>query len=120
MNNYVFAYFYLTADHYLDYGGAILGDPKDTADFHYVTFSDRPKLTDKHKSLMAKHLTPELFEKLKNKKVRFEYLFTLNECIKFLIGVFMFLFIDKERLYFLQLHSDGCSHSSFGSRMHCG
>jgi creatine kinase len=56
------------SDPYLKYGGAYLGDLKDTTDFKYVTFTDRPNLGPEHKSLMAKFLTPELFEKLKNVK----------------------------------------------------
>ncbi len=55
-------------DPYLKYGGAYLGDPKDSADFKYVTFTELPKFTPAHKSLMAKTLTPELFEKLKDVK----------------------------------------------------
>ena len=38
-------------------------DPKDTADFKYITFSEKPPFTDKHKSLMAKTLTDELWAK---------------------------------------------------------
>ena len=57
-------------DPYLQYGGEYLGDRKDTDNFHYITFKDMPKITDKHKSLMAKTLTPELFKKMKNLKVR--------------------------------------------------
>jgi creatine kinase len=53
-------------DPYLAYGGAYNGDPKDTADFKYVTFSEVPKFSDKHRSAMCKHLTPEVFEKLKD------------------------------------------------------
>ena len=56
------------ADPYLKYGGAYLGDPKDTPDFKYVTFETMPKFGPEHKSLMAKELTPELFEKLKDVK----------------------------------------------------
>lgn len=56
------------SDPYLQYGGTYLGDPKDTADFKYVTFTEVPKFTDKHKSAMAKHLTPEIFEKLKDQQ----------------------------------------------------
>jgi hypothetical protein len=55
-------------DPYLKYGGAYLGDPKDGPDFKYVTFNELPKFTPQHKSGMAKHLTPELFEKLKDVK----------------------------------------------------
>ena len=55
-------------DPYLLYGGSYAGDAKDAPDFKYLTFAEVPKFTDKHKSLMAKTLTPELFEKLKNVK----------------------------------------------------
>lgn len=55
-------------DPYLLYGGSYLGDVKDASDFKYLTFSELPQFTDKHKSLMAKTLTPELFEKLKDLK----------------------------------------------------
>lgn len=53
-------------DSYLKYGGSYYGDPKDTVDFKYVKFTEIPKLTPAHKSAMAKYLTPEIFEKLKN------------------------------------------------------
>lgn len=43
-------------------------DPKDTDEFRYITFSEMPPFTDKHKSLMRKTLTPELFAKLKGVK----------------------------------------------------
>jgi creatine kinase len=55
-------------DPYLIYGGAYLGDIKDTADFKYVTYTSLPNFTPKHKSLMSKVLTADLFEKLKNVK----------------------------------------------------
>lgn len=55
-------------DPYLVYGGSYAGDAKDAADFKYLTFTEVPKFTDKHKSLMSKVLTPELFEKLKGVK----------------------------------------------------
>jgi len=55
-------------DPYLKYGGAYLGDSKDAADFKYLTFTDRPNFGAEHKSLMAKTLTPELFERLKDVK----------------------------------------------------
>jgi creatine kinase len=55
-------------DPYLAYGGAYGEDPKNTADFKYVEFSEVPKFTDGHKSAMSKHLTAELFEKLKDVK----------------------------------------------------
>jgi hypothetical protein len=55
-------------DPYLQYGGHYAGDPKDTKDFRYVTFDTLPSFTPQHRSLMAKTLTPELFEKLKDVK----------------------------------------------------
>lgn len=55
----------IVEDPFLKYGGSYAGDPKDTADFKYVKFTEVPKLTPAHKSAMAKYLTPELFEKLK-------------------------------------------------------
>ena len=55
-------------DPYLVYGGSYAGDAKDASDFKYLTFTEVPKFTDKHKSLMSKVLTPELFEKLKDVK----------------------------------------------------
>lgn len=55
-------------DPYLKYGGAYVGDAKDTPDFRYVTFDSVPTFGPEHKSLMAKTLTPELFEKLKDVK----------------------------------------------------
>jgi len=54
-------------DPYLKYGGEYMGDVKDTKDFHYVTFHERPHFGPEHKSLMAKYLTPELFAQLKDK-----------------------------------------------------
>jgi len=56
------------SDPYLQFGGAYLGDPKDAKDFKYLTFTELPKFTPAHKSAMAKYLTPELFEKLKDVK----------------------------------------------------
>jgi creatine kinase len=53
-------------DPYLQYGGSYAGDAKDTKDFKYVTFTEVPKFTDKHKSAMAKHCTAEVFDKLKD------------------------------------------------------
>ena len=55
-------------DPYLKYGGAYAGDAKDTSDFKYVTYSDLPKFLPAHKSAMAKYLTAEVFERLKNVK----------------------------------------------------
>lgn len=55
-------------DPYLAYGGTYAGDPKDSADFKYLTFTEVPKFSDKHRSAMSKHLTPEVFEQLKDVK----------------------------------------------------
>lgn len=52
------------ADPYLLYGGSYASDIKNTTDFKYVNFDSVPAFTDKHRSLMAKTLTPELFAKL--------------------------------------------------------
>lgn len=52
-------------DPYLQYGGAYGGDKKDT-DFKYISFAEYPKFSTDHKSLMAKHLTPELFVHVKD------------------------------------------------------
>lgn len=66
-------------DPYLKYGGSYAGDAKDSVDFKYLTFTDRPAFTDKHKSLMAKHLTADLFAKLKD--VRSSKGYTLSNAI---------------------------------------
>ncbi len=55
-------------DPYLKFGGSYAGDIKDTADFKYVSYTELPKFTDKHKSLMAKFLSQEVFDKLKDAK----------------------------------------------------
>jgi len=56
-------------DPYLLYGGKYAdNDPKNTKDFYYLQFDERPAFTPAHRSAMAKYLTPELFEKLKNVK----------------------------------------------------
>ena len=56
-------------DPYLKYGGAYnLDDPKNTKDFKYLVFNECPKFSPQHRSAMAKFLTPELFEKLKDVK----------------------------------------------------
>lgn len=67
------------SDPYLLYGGSYAGDIKDTRDFKYLTFTELPKFTEKHKSLMAKTLTQELFEKLKD--VRSSKGYTLSNAI---------------------------------------
>jgi len=66
-------------DPYLKYGGAYLGDAKDTKDFKYVTFTELPRFTPAHKSAMAKFLTQELFDKLKD--VKSEKGYTLSNAI---------------------------------------
>ena len=57
------------------YGGVAMGDSKDTETFKYFTYPKMPKFTDKHKSLMAKTLTPELWEKMKDLKTAGGYTF---------------------------------------------
>ena len=47
-------------DPYLKYGGSYGGDPKDSRDFKYVTFSELPKFSAAHRSAMAKYLTAEV------------------------------------------------------------
>lgn len=64
---------------YLQFGGSFSGDAKDTDNFKYVTFTEMPKFTPAHKSLMSKTLTPELFEKLKD--VKSDKGFTLSNAI---------------------------------------
>lgn len=54
------------SDPYLLYGGSYAGDTKDTKNFKYVSFDTVPTFSDKHRSLMAKTLTPELFAQLKS------------------------------------------------------
>lgn len=44
------------------------GCDKDSAEFKYLTFDECPKFTSKHRSAMAKTVTPALWEKLKDKK----------------------------------------------------
>mmetsp|Transcript_7280 Transcript_7280/g.18709 ORF Transcript_7280/g.18709 Transcript_7280/m.18709 type:complete len:403 (-) Transcript_7280:161-1369(-) len=55
-------------------------DGKDTSDFRYLTFTELPPFTDKHKSLMRKTLTPELFAKYKDVKSSKGY--TLSNAIQ--------------------------------------
>lgn len=62
------------------YGGKIRGDPKDTDEFRYFTYDDRPAFTDKHRSLMAKLLTPQMFRDLKDRKTESGY--TLSNAIQ--------------------------------------
>jgi len=47
-------------------GGAYLGDPKDDANFKYVTWTEYPNFSHEHHSAMSKHLTEDLFNQLKN------------------------------------------------------
>lgn len=63
-----------------DFGGVAKGDPKDTGEFSYLTYDELPRFTDKHKSLMKKHLTPELFARLK--VVKSNNGFTLSNVIQ--------------------------------------
>jgi hypothetical protein len=65
--------------HYIQYGGSYAGDIKDTPEFRYIEYKEYPKFGIEHKSLMAKHLTPELFEKLKDLKTSKGY--TLSNVI---------------------------------------
>jgi len=66
-------------DPYLLYGGYYAGDPKDGEDFKYLTFDKLPAFTDKHRSFVAKTLTADLFEKLKDKQTSKGY--TLSNVI---------------------------------------
>ncbi|EKX34475.1 hypothetical protein GUITHDRAFT_155718 [Guillardia theta CCMP2712] len=43
-------------------------DVKDTDDFKYISFTELPPFTEKHRSLMRKNMTAELFAKLKDTK----------------------------------------------------
>ena len=63
-----------------DFGGKALGDPKDSDDFAYLTYETLPKFGAGHKSRMAKTLTQELFDKLKDKKSNLGY--TLSNAIQ--------------------------------------
>ncbi|CAM9312790.1 unnamed protein product, partial [Ectocarpus fasciculatus] len=54
-------------------------DPKNTSDFKYLEFEALPAFTDKHKSAMARHLTQEVFDKLKDAKSEKGY--TLSNAI---------------------------------------
>ena len=51
-------------------------DAKDTEDFKFITFSEMPPFTDKHKSLMRKTLTEELWNKYKDAKTSKGYTFS--------------------------------------------
>jgi creatine kinase len=63
-----------------DFGGVAGGDPKDSDDFAYLTYSTLPKFEEAHKSLMAKTLDQALFDKLKD--VKSDTGFTLSNCIQ--------------------------------------
>jgi creatine kinase len=58
----------LENDPYLKYGGCYEGDPKDTEDFKYVSFPELPRFTPAHKSAMSRHLTADVFARLKDVK----------------------------------------------------
>lgn len=61
-------------DPYLLYGGRYNpDDPKNTKDFKYLIFDELPRFTPKHRSAMAKHLTQEVFDRLKDVKSSKEY-----------------------------------------------
>jgi hypothetical protein len=51
-------------------------DPRDTADFKFINFTEKPPFTPKHKSLMAKTLTDELWAKYKDVKSSKGYTFS--------------------------------------------
>lgn len=51
-------------DPYLQFGGAYEGDKKDTDSFKYISFTELPRFTPDHKSLLAKHLTLPVFQHL--------------------------------------------------------
>jgi creatine kinase len=55
-------------------------DPKDTEEFRYINFTELPPFTDKHKSLMRKTLTPEIWEAHKDLKSSKGY--TLSNAIQ--------------------------------------
>ena len=57
-----------------------LVDPKDTDEFKYINFTERPPFTALHKSLMRKVLTPEVWEELKDVKTPSGY--TLSNAIQ--------------------------------------
>lgn len=56
-------------DPYLKYGGRYSdSDPKNTPDFKYLEFDALPTFSENHKSAMSRHLTQEVFDKLKDVK----------------------------------------------------
>lgn len=66
-------------DPYIKYGGSYSGDIKDTVDFKYLNYEEIPAFGPGHNSLLSKILTPELFNKLKDKKTKSAY--TLSNAI---------------------------------------
>jgi len=65
---------------YLSHGGKFdESDAKNTLNFKYMAFSELPRFTSAHKSLMAKYLTPELFASLRD--VRSPKGYTLSNAI---------------------------------------
>jgi len=70
---------------WVTYGSIDYSNPNNTDDFQYREYFNRPPMVHtsqggKHRSLMCKYLTPELFEKLKNKKTKSGY--TLSHAIQ--------------------------------------
>ena len=62
------------SDPNLSYGGHYnLSDPKNTDGFTYMQFDQVPQFTSKHRSAMAKHLTPAVFDRLKHTQSKFGY-----------------------------------------------
>ena len=51
-------------DPYLIYGGYYTDDIKNTYDFKYIRFTELPKFSNNHRSIMSKLLTQDLFTKL--------------------------------------------------------
>jgi len=68
----------------LSWGEVNEEDPKNTDEFKYKVYSERPPMelppSGSHKSLMAKHLTQEMFDKLKDVKTSKGY--TLSNAIQ--------------------------------------
>jgi protein-arginine kinase len=58
------------------YGGISLDDLKDTNDFKFFTYEKLPYFNEKHQSLLARVLSEDLFQKLKNKKTSNEFTFS--------------------------------------------
>lgn len=55
-------------DPYLRFGGSYSEDPKNTKDFKYVHFESVPHFTPAHRSALARHLTTDIFDRLKDSK----------------------------------------------------